>query len=94
MNLLNRIYITEADLAGSAGGCAPSFFCNHLFFCNHFEELQTVLTEVKLIINNAPLTYVYPDTVKRFLIPNHLLFDSQLLHLKHCSTAVRNLTIP
>ena len=75
MNLLNRIYITEADLAGSAGGCAPSFFCNHLFFCNHFEELQTVLTEVKLIINNAPLTYVYPDTIKTFLTRNHLLFD-------------------
>ena len=29
---------------------------NHLFFCNHFEELQTVLFEVELIINNAPLT--------------------------------------
>ena len=28
------------------------------FFCNHFEELQTVLFEVELIINNAPLTYV------------------------------------
>ena len=26
----------------------------HLFFCNHFEELQTVLFEVGLIINNAP----------------------------------------
>ena len=83
----------EADLEGRAGGSRP-LFCNHLVFCNPFAEQQTVLTEVKLIINNAPLTYVYPDTVKRFLIPNHLLFDSQLLHLKHCSTVVRNLTIP
>ena len=36
---------------GGAGGHAPT-----PFFCNHFEELQTVLTEVKLIINNAPWT--------------------------------------
>ena len=27
-----------------------SLFCNHVFFWNHFEELQTVLTEVKVII--------------------------------------------
>ena len=27
-------------------------------FCNHFEELQTVLFEVELIINNAPSTNV------------------------------------
>ena len=26
-------------------------------FCNHFEKLQTVLFEVELIINTAPLTY-------------------------------------
>ena len=40
---------TEADLEGGGGGHVPT-----PFFCNHFEELQTVLTEVKLIINNAP----------------------------------------
>ena len=34
------------------------------FFFNHFEELQTVLFEVELIINNAQLTYVYPNTIK------------------------------
>ena len=27
-------------------------------FCNRFEELQTMLFEVELIINNAPLIYV------------------------------------
>ena len=64
----------EADLEGRAGGSRP-LFCNHLFFCNPFAEQQTVLTEVKLIINNAPLTYVYPDTIKTFLTRNHLLFD-------------------
>ena len=33
-------------------------------FCNHLEELQTVLSEVELNINNAPLTYVYPNTIE------------------------------
>ena len=54
-----------------------AFFYNHLFFfffvffCNHFEELQTVLFEVKLIINNTPLTYVYPNTIETCLTSNH-----------------------
>ena len=55
-------------------------FCNHLLFCNHFEELQTVLSEVELIINNAPLTYDYPNTIGTCLTPNHLLFGRQLLY--------------
>ena len=43
------------------------------FFCNHFEELQTVLFEVELITNNAPLTYVYLNTIETCLTPpNHL----------------------
>ena len=53
--------------------------CNHLFFCDHFEELQTVFIEVKLIINSAPLTYLYPNTIKTYLTPNLLLFGRQLL---------------
>ena len=34
----------------------PSFFFFAItcFFCNNFEELQTVLLEVELIINNKP----------------------------------------
>ena len=63
-------------------------------FCNHFEELQTVLIEVKLIINNAPLTYVYPNTIKTCLTLNHLLFGRQLLYYSNTtSTVVRNLTL-
>ena len=45
----------------------PLFYGSRLFFCYHFEELQTVLTEVKLIINNARLTYAYPNTIKTCL---------------------------
>ena len=71
-----------------AGGIRPPSFCNH------FEELQTVLFEVELIINNKTLTYVYPNTIKTCFIPNHLLFGRQLLYTSDTtSTVVRNLTI-
>ena len=50
-----------------------------LVFCNHFEELQTMLFEVELIINNAPLIYVYPNIIDTCLTPNYLLFDRQLV---------------
>ena len=72
-----------------------SLFCNHQIFCDHFEELQTVLTDVKLIINSAPLTYVYPNTIKTYLTPNHLLFGRQLLFCSNTiSTVVRTLIVP
>ena len=46
----------KADLRG-ARGCPPSpYFLQSPVFFNHFEELQTMLFEVELIINNAPLT--------------------------------------
>ena len=50
------------------------------FFCNHFEELKTVLVEDELIINNAPLTYVYSNTIEMCLSPNHVLFGRKLLY--------------
>ena len=72
----------------------PPIFCNHLFFCDYCEKLQTVSIEVKLIINNAPLTYVYPNTIKTYLTPNHLLFGRQLLCYSNTTlTVVRNLTV-
>ena len=84
------------------GVCALPVFCNHLLclffflfvFCNHFEELQTVFLEVELIINNAPLTYVYPNTTETCLTPNHLLFSRQLLYSSNtASRVVTNLTV-
>ena len=45
----------EANLEKGPGG-APPLFLKSLDFCNHFEELQTVLIEVKLVINNAVKT--------------------------------------
>ena len=47
--------------------------------------------EVELIINNAPLTYVYQDTIETSLALNYLLFGRQLLY--STSTVVTNLTV-
>ena len=58
---------------GLGGAHAPPIFCNH------FEELQTVLIEVELIISNAPLTYVYSNIIETCLTSNHSLFDRELL---------------
>ena len=68
----------EADLRGARGARTP-YFLQSVVFCNHFEELQTVLFEVVLIINNAPLIYVYPNTIDTSLTPNYLLFGRQLV---------------
>ena len=56
------------------------FFCNQLLCCNNFEEQQTMFFEVELIINIAPLTCFYPNTIKTCLTPNHLLSSRQLLY--------------
>ena len=50
--------------------------------------------EVKLIINNASSTYVYPNAIKTYLTPNHMLFDRQLLCYSNItSPVIRNLTV-
>ena len=70
------------------------FFATTCFFYDHFEELQTVLIKVKLIINKVPLTYFYSNTNKTYITPNQLLFDRQLLcYSNTASTVVRNLTV-
>ena len=83
---------SRGKFRGARGARAP-FFCSHLFFCNRFEELHTALFEVELIINNAPLTYVYPNTIETCLTPNHLLFGRQLYSSNTTSTLIRNLTV-
>ena len=52
----------------------PPIFLQSLAFYNHFEELQTMLFEIELIINNVPLIHVYPKTIEICLTPNYLLF--------------------
>ena len=76
------------------GGSLPLFSQSLGFFCDHFEELPIVFIEVKLIINNAPLTYLYPNTIKAYLTRNHLLFGRLLLCYSNTASAViRNLTV-
>ena len=76
------------------GRTLPLFFGITYFFCNHFEELQTVLFEDELIISDALLTYVYPNTIQTCLTPNHWLLGKELLHSSNTkSTVVRNLTV-
>ena len=48
------------------------------FFRDRFAELQTVFIEIKLIVYDALLTYLYPNSIKTYLTPNHLLFGRQL----------------
>ena len=70
------------------------FFPKTCFFCDHFKEPHTVFIEVKLIINNVLLTYVYPSTIKTYLTPNHLLFGRQLLCYSNTTSAInKNLTV-
>ena len=75
---------------GKHGRARPPYFLQSIAFC--FEELQTVLIEVELIINNASLTYVYPNTIETCLTPNHLLFGRQLYSSDTTSTDKINRT--
>ena len=67
---------------GVRGAGAP-FFLITCFFCNHFEELQTMLFEVELTINTAPLIYVYPNTIEICLKPNYLADNCYILLTQH-----------
>ena len=50
-------------MAGEAHAL-PFFLQSLVFFRNNLEELKTMLSEVELTINNAPLTYAYPNTIE------------------------------
>ena len=53
-----------------------------------------MLFEVELIINNAPLIHVYPNTIETYLTPNYLLLGRQLLLSSNTtSTIAANLTV-
>ena len=54
-------------------------FLQSLVFRNHFEELQTMLFEAELVINNARLIYVYPNTIEICLTTSYLLFGRHLV---------------
>ena len=73
MNVFLAVFRDGFRMGGAQGTHAP-LFLKLLVFWNHFEEVQIVFFEVELIINNATLTYVYPNIIETGLTPNHLLF--------------------
>ena len=89
LKLKNKLRIREADSGGGVGGGRPPFF-----FAITWKNYKLCYSEVELIINNAPLTNFYPNTIKTCLTPNHVFFDRQLLYSSNTtSTAVSNLTV-
>ena len=80
---MRQLELAQRWIQGGHWGHMPCLFFAITcfgFFCNHFEELQTVLFEVEMTINNAPLTYIYPNTIETCLTPNHLLLGRKLLY--------------
>ena len=52
-----------------------------------FEELLTLFLQVEQIINNLPLTYIYPANIESCVTPNHLLFGRRLESTSHSSVS-------
>ena len=43
-----------------------------------YDEMQTVLREVEMIVNSRPLLTLYDDTREETITPNHLLFGQKI----------------
>ena len=71
-NISLYLYL-RGGFRGAREECVPALFCNH------FEELQTVLIEVKLVVNNATLTYVYPNTAKTCLTLSFVFWQTVII---------------
>jgi len=50
-----------------------------------YEELMTALTEVEMIINSRPLSYVSSEDVEQPLTPSHLITGRRILSLPDSS---------
>ena len=89
-----KVLVFRGGFKGDAGGSRHFYFLQALVFCNHFQELRTMLFEVQLIINNATLIYVYPNSIETCLTPKYLLFGRHLLSSSNTtSTLAANLTV-
>ena len=45
--------------------------------------------EVEMMLNNCPLTYVYPNEIENALTPNHLLFGRTLFSTSDLNTPIQ-----
>ena len=81
-------WYSRDEFRGEREGRTPSL----LFAITCFFAIT--LKNNKLIINNAAVPYVYPNTIETYVTPNHLSFGRQLLHYSNtASTLARNLTV-
>ena len=55
-----------------------------------YEELQTVLFEIEMVLNNRPLTFTYEEPGDEVLTPNHLLFGRRLNFQAHSNESNSN----
>ena len=79
----------EVDLRGweEERGCAPFLFFAISCFLQSIWRIRNCV-EIEAIINNAPLTYVYPNTNETCLTLNHLLIAKQLLYSSNTTSTV------
>ena len=51
-----------------------------------FYELQTVLSQIELILNSRPLGVLFDDDLEQILTPNHFLFERKINLVNSSST--------
>ena len=55
--------------------------------CLTYTKLQTILSEVELILNSRPLGTLFEDDFEEILTPNHMLFGRKLHLVNQCDDA-------
>ena len=78
---MTSLIINRGKIKGEARAPSPPYFLQLLVFYNHFEKLQTMLFKVEPIINNAPLVYVYLNTIETCLTPDYLFLADSYYNL-------------
>ena len=56
----------------------------------NYDEMQTVLFELEMILNDRSLKYVYPVEIENALTPNYLLFGRTLTSIADRNTPIQS----